>query len=474
MISRYLVGLIVVILIACTPKVTETIVEKEVKEESPVFVEDKNPCTTLDELPYSQRDKAETAYVLYKDQVKMKNYEAALPLWKKAYYTAPAANGSIKYQFEDGIAIYKHLYENTKDVTLRSAYVDTIMQIYDKRVECFGEKDYVDGRKAFDYYYYYHEQADEAKTYQLFKNVLDAKKEKVDYFVVNPFTKMLTDKILTKEVSLEEGKKYAAILWDAIEYGTASGKNEEAWNIINSYAPSRLENLEGLKGMYDCAYYEKKYLALLEQSPDDCETINMVVRRLLWGDCDPMSESVKQAKALKEEKCYTPPPPPGPLKQAFNAYNEGKYPEAVELFENFVNSTDDVAKKAKYTLLIAKIYYRDIKNYPKARSWAERSLEHNSSSGEPYMLIGSLYASSGPLCGPGTGFDSQIVTWPAIDMWNKAKSDPLVVDKAKELIRTYSQYMPTKEDVFIRGLKAGDTFKVGCWINRSTKIRTAD
>ncbi len=466
-------SLLSVLVIACTPKVTETIAE-EPKEVVVEEKEDTNPCTTLDELSYSQRDKAETAYVLYKDLIKQKKYSEALPLWKTAYYTAPAANGSIKYQFEDGIAIYKDLYQNTDDAKLKAAYVDTVMQIYDKRVECYGEKDYIDGRKAFDYYYYYQDQSSPEKTYELFKNVLDAKKEKTDYFVINPFTKLLTDKIINKEVSVDEGRTYANILWNALDYGTSSGKNEEAWEIINNYAPARLENLEGIKGLYDCAYYEKKYLKLLEENPDDCEIINTVLSRLLWGDCDAAGESVAQVKKIKGEKCYTPPPPPGPLRQAFNAYEEGRYPESVQLFENFVASTDDVAKKAKYNLLIAKIYYRDIKNYPKARTFAMKSAEYNPSSGEPYLLVGNLYASSGPLCGPGTGWDSQIVTWPAIDMWEKAKSDPIVRDKATELIRTYKKYMPTKEDVFLRQLKAGDSFKVGCWINRTTTIRTAD
>ena len=71
------------------------------------------------------------------------------------------------------------------------------------------------------------------------------------------------------------------------------------------------------------------------------------------------------------------------------------------------------------------------------------------------MLIGKLYASSGPLCGPGTGWDSQIVTWPAIDKWEYAKSiDPSVAADASKLIAQYKKYMPNKEDVFIRKVKA--------------------
>ena len=125
-------------------------------------------------------------------------------------------------------------------------------------------------------------------------------------------------------------------------------------------------------------------------------------------------------------------------------------------------------------MLIAKIYYGDIKNFPKSRKYALESAKQNPSSGEPYLIIGKLYASSGPLCGPGTGWDSQVVTWPAIDMWDRAKKDPAVAAEAKKLIATYKQYMPKKEDIFQRSINAGDSFTVGCWIQAKTKVRTAN
>ena len=59
-------------------------------------------------------------------------------------------------------------------------------------------------------------------------------------------------------------------------------------------------------------------------------------------------------------------------------------------------------------------------------------------------------------------------------MFEKAKKDPLVAQEAQKFIRTYWQYMPKKEDIFQRTIKAGSSFKVGCWINRTTTVRTAD
>ena len=131
--------------------------------------------------------------------------------------------------------------------------------------------------------------------------------------------------------------------------------------------------------------------------------------------------------------------------------------------------------KAKYNLLIAKIYYGDLKNFSKSRSKALEAASQKSNWGEPYILIGKLYASSGTLCGPGTGWDSQIVTWPAIDKFEYAKKiDPSVTTEANKWINRYWQYMPKKEDLFFRSLTAGSSFKVRCWINETTTIRTSD
>jgi hypothetical protein len=59
-------------------------------------------------------------------------------------------------------------------------------------------------------------------------------------------------------------------------------------------------------------------------------------------------------------------------------------------------------------------------------------------------------------------------------MWAKAKAiDPGVSGEANKLIGQYSQYMPSREDIFQRTLTEGASFYVGCWIQESTTIRAA-
>ena len=465
-----------ILAIACAPKITAPIVVEAPKVD--VSDEPDNPCPTFKDLTPGQRDNAETAYVLYKDQVKLKNYADALPLWKKAYELAPASNGRVKYQFDDGVKIYKELFRASTDEVERQAYVDKVMEVYDKRVECFGEPHYITGRKAFDRYYDFSQYVDAEETFAMFKQAIDGKGKEADYFVINPFTKMLYDRVVDERISKEEGSSYALKILEVVKNGLATCEKKEcdAWDIINEYAPARLEQLEGIEDFYACDYYEEKYYPQFQENTTDCDNINQVLRKLLWAKCGDDSAILKEVKAAKSTNCkvVVQATEPGPLRKAYTAYNVGQFKEAIMNFEQFVEKTDDPEKKAKYNLLIAKIYYGDIKDFRSSRKFALAAAQNKPNWGEPFILIGKLYASSGPLCGPGRGWDSQIVTWPAIDMFQKAKQvDPSVSAEANKWISTYRKYMPSGEDIFIRSLKEGASFKVGCWIQENTTIRKA-
>ena len=458
---------------SCSPKTAPVVVETPVVE-VPTKQEPENPCRTFGDLSNAERDDVETAYVLYKDLIKEGKYEEAFPLWTKAYYGAPASNGRVKYQFDDGVMIYTNKYNNEADPAKKLIYVDSVMSIYNKRMECFGEEAYTKGRMAFDYYYTFPGTKSEGEIFDMFKMNFDVNGKKADYFVVNPFTQLLSDKIIAGTIPNEQGRKYAKLINRTVENGQATCKGVlcESWAIIADYAPAKLESLEGIDGFYDCDYYADKYYSRFEEDPTNCDMINLVGRRLKRGGCtanDPRLIKVTNAYTAncKVEKYQGD--------SGYTDYNNGKYREAIVKFQEYIDSQSDVAKKFKYSMIIAKIYYGDLKDFPKARQAARAAAKIDPSSGEPYMLIGKLYASSGPLCGSGRGWNSQVVTWPAIDMFTKAKNlDSSVAAEANKFIKQYKQYMPTKGEIFQRRLKVGDRFKVPCWIQESTTIRSVD
>ena len=133
-----------------------------------------NPCVMLSDLRGAEKEQTENAYVLYRDNIKLNEWDQALRLWKIAFYGAPAANGSIKYQFDDGVKIYKHFYTEETDPEKKREYMDSIISIYNKRVECHpSDEYYVAGRLAFDYYYSFGSEISLDSTYAMYKKAID-------------------------------------------------------------------------------------------------------------------------------------------------------------------------------------------------------------------------------------------------------------------------------------------------------------
>jgi tetratricopeptide (TPR) repeat protein len=478
--QRLVVALAFITIVACSTQVTEPVVtdsqtsRPQVNEVATID----NPCTTFDELsPPAFKDDVEDSYVIYRDYMRSKDYKQALKIWKKAYYNAPAANGRIRYQFDDGITLYKYFFNNAKKEEERKEFADSIFSVYDKRIECHPDDEYtVLGKKAFNCYYDLRDYADEDEVFEMFKKAFDGKGEDADYFIINPFSRMLYDRVLREEISVEEGSSYALKIMDLVKNNLSDCKGQscEPWEIINDYAPDLLSGLEGIKGFYPCAYFVDRYFDQYLANPEDCENVSDVYLRLRFGDCPLDDPKMITLKTSKDKNCYVPPPPEGPLKLAYRALNDGEFKEAIALYDQYLSTSSDMERKAEIQLRVSKIYYVHMKDFVKARRYALDAAKTKSGWGAPYVLIGKLYASSGPLCGPGRGWDSQIVTWAAIDKFEYArKIDSSVRAEATKLINQYRQYMPSKEDIFQRRLNEGDAFRVPCWIQENTKIRAA-
>lgn len=457
---------------ACTPKVSEVTTEPETQEEEshPATEakpdENLSPCPKFSDAP--NPDQTLEDYVLYRDFMKVKDWDGAFEKWKKVYEVAPAADGQRNTVFADGIRFYEHFISQAKDSIERAGYIDKIFEIYDEIDKCYPQGGFVDGRKAFDYFYKYPHRSTKEKTFNLFKQSIDKDGDEAQYFVLNPFTGLLIDMYFDEKISTEEAKKYEQILRKRLAKGLAEckGRSCENWKIIEEYMPARLEGFEGVKGFYDCDYYLQKYYPEFQANPEDEETIQTVYSRLRFGGCSEESEEIKTIRQAYIDCCYKPNTP------CRDALTESRYTEAIECYENKAQEETDAAKRGEYYLLIAKIYHSHLKSFSKARQYALKAAEEKPNWGDPYLLIGRLYASSGPLCGPGRGWDSQVVVWVAIDMWNKAKRvDPSVRAEANKWIGRYSQYMPEKGDIFQRGLKEGGKYFIPCWIQSSTTIR---
>lgn len=460
---------------ACTPKaagpVTTTVAPNQTTTLKPAADKTLSPCGKFSDA--KNPDDAETNYVIYRQMIKAGESKQALKMWRQVYATSPAADGKRATVYTDGIAFYSDLIK--KVPAKMEAYGDSILMLYQEARSCYPGDGYMAAIQGFDSYYTYPGSATDDAIYALFKESIEIDgAEKLNYFVINPMSKLLVEQHREGKIDVEETK----MITDALKTRLAKGLKEckgagcEPWQAIENYAPETLRYFETVQGFYDCQYFINQYYADYKADSTNCDAILTAYSRLRYGGCAEGTPEFDELKRAYGANCRQPAGP-SDLKKAFDCLESSDYNCAIENFTAAAEGTDDVERKGRYYMYVAKVYYSHKRNFSQARAFARRAADADSSSGEPYMLIGTLYASSGPLCGPGTGFDSQIVTWPAIDKWQQAKRiEPGLAGKANTLINRYTQYMPSKSDIFSRGIKKGDSFTVGCWIQETTRVRT--
>lgn len=463
--------------VSCTQKVQEPIISAEPEVEV-VKELDPNGCIRWDEIGAEKADRVTDNYNIYRDRIKSKNFKEAYPLWKNVYETAPKANGRIDYVFRDGLKIYTDFIKNTSDTILQAKYVDTMAMIYEKALICFPEKkSYYLSKQGFEYYYKYKDRATDEEIYKMLKTAVlaDGKESRVSTII--PLSSLNYRLYSGDKIDSEDARKVLENVNDIVSHNvenTENKKEKDAWVQVEQFTSELSDRYENKKGFYDCNYFIEKYYAEYDANKSDCDLIEDLYRKLRRAGCEKENEKLVTLGNAYKSGCQEPTIDPD-LKEGREALESDQYQKAINAYQRYVNKNTDPEKKARFLMRIAKIHYAHTRRFSKARAAAREAMKYKSNWGAPLILIGKLYASSGSLCGPGTGFDSQVVTWPAIDKWNEAKRvDSSVSTQANKLIRRYEVYMPSKADIFSRPtVKQGGIFKVKCWIQETTKVRAA-
>lgn len=397
---------------------------------------------------------------LYYEYYKQENYDEALKHARYVYNNAP---GTKEYPYIHGIKMYKAKLKKTKDKQLKKKLADTLMSLYDQRLRCFGpEQEDVIGRKAIAMVQYKKDSVE--KIYQTFKKSKKLAGNDWKYYFLHPYIYAVINafkaEIVDKQKFLAEYDEVVNI----IDHNVENNKKKKA-----KYEKTRekIDKLMAKTNLLNCENLRKILGDQYEKTPQDTALWKRIFSQMSRQKCFEDSLFLVATEKYNDVK-------PTASKSYFLARSykkKGEVDQAMDFYNKAIELEEDDKEKADYHFQIAKIHKkRD--NYPAARQAALKATELKDNWGEPYMFIGDLYASSGPKCGEGTGFESQVVAWPAVDMYEKAKRvDPSTKERANENIENYQGYFPKKEECFFRDLKDGDDYKVECWIDRQTTVR---
>ena len=203
-----------------------------------------------------------------------------------------------------------------------------------------------------------------------------------------------------------------------------------------------------------------------EANINDAQWLRRSVSRMFAKECteDPLYEELAKAYAKADPSSNSYIFLSGILEK------NGKKSEALEMRKKAIDLEVDPIRKAKYLLSIAQDMARKGQKSG-ARRYAREAIQSNSGYGKAYLLIASLYASSANSCGDNE-FSKRMVYVAALNKAQRAASvDPSISSKARKYINNYRSNIPTKAMGFADGIKDGDSFKIGCWIGETVKVK---
>ncbi|MCB0507000.1 MAG: hypothetical protein KDD21_01745 [Bacteroidetes bacterium] len=413
-----------------------------------------------------EMSKTTAPYSIYREYFKKGLYSDAFPFWKKMYDQAP---GFRQQTFYDGLTLYTDYIQKTEDKDLRQKYVDTLFMIYNKDIECFGESEYILGKKGIDLLKY-GKNADIPEARDALEKTIALSKGHPFPYYVQTYFKLLVNQVGKDSITPLLVKLKYDELSAIVDKNIADPNNKylQAYKDVKALMDDLfMENFANKNNPEDCAKLLEIYLKKYQANPDDLATIENVYNRTRGCVDSALNvELLKKLNKLAPNYTYAT--------RLANIYVQNKqYDSAIVLYQNAIAVEKDSVKKSDLNFYIAFMNYAK-ENFPASRDYAKTAISFDSTNIRAYNLIGILYLSSGPLCGPGTGFQSQIVLWPAFDYFKKViqvNNDADVVAEAKKYINDYTQYLPTRADVAAKGLKVGGTYTVKCWINEETTVQ---
>ena len=397
---------------------------------------------------------------LYREYARQKDYKSAIKFWRIVFNECPVSTKNI---YIDGVRIFKDYIGNEPNDEIRSHYVDTLMMVYDQRIKYYSrDKGDQRGRQGVDLLRY--RRLDDIRyvkqAYSYLEESIELEKNEASEAVVATFfTSAIT---LFQHGELDEKKliKDYILSNDILVYQIKKYPNNSTPSDIKARQDINMQNLK-----LSCDLLVEQFSELYEKDSreiSDLQTITSVMKAM---ECTDQPLHYTAAKELHELK----PSAESAANIAMLAFDKGEYDIAVQYFEQSIQLETDAETKALYYLGLAKSLYKQDKK-PQARDNALKARELKDNWGEPYLIIGQMYAESADECAD--IYLPKSIYWVAVDKFNHAKSiDPSVEDQANKLILTYSNYFPNKEDAFFVGIHEKDTYTVNCWINETTKAR---
>ena len=400
----------------------------------------------------------------YTEYYKQKNYDSALPNWRKAYSLCPP---TARYSLlSDGTTLIRNLInKNQNNPVYKQQLVDSLMTIYDQRVE-FWPKYATSSlnNKALDMYNYMKDEP--KKLYEGLTDVVTKIKDKtrpnIFLFQINTAVDLYKDGLLDPESVINVYESAVAYL------GQVTPKNDVEKRSIDK----TIEDIESLfitSQVASCDNLIALFTPRFNADPENLDIAKNVVKMMSKTEGCTDNDLFLNAVTVmyQKEPSHT---------SAYYLYKlyagRSDVENAVKYMEEAIASEEsDSAADANYHYELATFTFKNGNN-AKAYASAQKAAELDASlAGKAYMLLGTIWGSV--VCS-GNDIEQRAKYWVACDYMNKAKAaDETLAEDANNLIRQYAAYFPQTAEAFMYDVTDGQSYTVSCGgMRATTTVRT--
>jgi len=404
-------------------------------------------------------------YLSYYDQYyKQKNYNDAIPNWRKAYKLCPPqARQSI---FTDGTVLIRRLIaENASNASYRRALIDTLITLHNTRAEYYPRYAVTAinnlGTDLVNYI-----KDDPQDLYNRLNKIIETNQaETKASILINNLNSAITlyqDGKVDAEEVINTYQRNLNLLSEAKPANDTEAEQ-------NAKVKSDMEGLFITSKVASCDNLIALFTPRFEATPTDYDLATNIVKMMSsTDDCTDNDLYLKAATTM-----YNTNPTP---QSAYFLYRLNAARDNIDLASKYMeeainNPNIEQAQAADYNMQYATFC---VKNGLSSKGFAaaQKAIDLDpNNAGKAYYLIGTIWASTS--CG-GDEIARRSPYWVACDYMNKAKAaDPSLADDCNRMISTYSVYFPKTADAFMYDLTNGQSYTVSCGgMRATTTVRT--
>ena len=400
----------------------------------------------------------------YTEYYKQKNYDSALPNWRKAYkYCPPTSRYSL---LSDGTTLVRRLItQNAKNPIYKEQLVDSLMTLYKQRVEFWPKYATASlNNQALDMYNYMKDEP--KKLYEGLTEVVTINKANtkpnIFLFQLSTACDLYKDGLLDPEQVINTYENAVSVL------SSIEAKNEVEYRMI----AKTIEDVESLfiaSQVASCdnliALFEPRFNA----APEDLTLAKNIVKMMTVTDGCTDNELFLNAVTVmyNMEPSYT---------SAYYLYklyagrndvdNASKYMREAITFEESDSETD-----ASYFYELATFLFKNGQSADAYKAATAAVELGDSFDAKAYYLMGTIWGTT--VCG-GDEISKRAPYWVAVDFMQKAKNaDPALAEDADRMIGQYRAYFPQTAEAFMYNITDGESYTVSCnGLKATTTVRT--